>query len=71
MTSPQDEFWDDLFHGCAVAAYVDQAVEEGRWPPDAEATKRRAYRYYEEALAAKTLAKSAASDSGARDPPPN
>ena len=56
MTSLHDEFWDDLFHGCAVAAYVDQAVDEGRFPPDSEATRRRAYRYYEQALAEKNAA---------------
>jgi hypothetical protein len=42
---------DDLFHGCALAAWLDQAAEEGAWPPDSVATKHRAYRYYEEALA--------------------
>lgn len=57
MTEPHNDFWDDLFHGCAFAAYVDQAAEEGDWPPDSEATKRRAYRYYEEALAARNAAK--------------
>ena len=44
MTSDHDDFWDDLFLGCAVAAYVDQAAEEGRFPPDSEATRQRAYR---------------------------
>ena len=43
---------DDLFHGCALAAYLDQAALE-QHPPDAEQTRRRAYRYYEEALAAR------------------
>jgi hypothetical protein len=32
-------------------------AETGQWPPDSEATKRRAYRYYEDALAAKDAAK--------------
>jgi hypothetical protein len=45
-----DDIWDDLFHGCAFAAFLDQAVEE-QGSPDPEATRRRAYRYYEEALA--------------------
>lgn len=40
------------FHGCAFAAFVDQAIAQGG-PPDQEATRRRAYRYYEEALAEK------------------
>jgi hypothetical protein len=53
-----DDIMDSLFHGCALAAYVDQAVEEkGR--PDMLATRQRAYRYYEEALAAKNRRKSA------------
>jgi hypothetical protein len=46
-----DDLWDDVFHGCAIAAYIEQAAEEARWPPDSEATRRRAYRYYEEELA--------------------
>jgi hypothetical protein len=46
----EDEILDDLFHGCALAAFVDQAVEQGG-PPDVEATRRRAYAYFEEALA--------------------
>lgn len=57
MTNHDDEFWDNLFHGSAWAAYIDQAVAEGRFPPDSEATKQRAYRYYEEALAARNAAK--------------
>jgi hypothetical protein len=43
---------DDLFHGCAFAAYVELAVECGG-VPDMNATRRLAYRYYEEALAEK------------------
>jgi len=45
-----DDFWDDVFHGCAFAAFVDQAAAEHGWP-NPEPTRRRAYRYYEEALA--------------------
>jgi hypothetical protein len=52
MTIELDDILDDLFHGCAFAAFVDQAVAQGG-PPDREATRLRAYRYYEEALAAK------------------
>ena len=47
-----DDILDDLFHGCALAAYLDQAGAEQGWP-SSEATRRRAYRYYEDALAAK------------------
>jgi len=43
---------DDLFHGCALEAFIEQARIE-RAPPDAEATRRRAYRLYEEVLAEK------------------
>ena len=53
MTTDLDEMLDDLFHGCAFAAFVEQAVEQGG-PPDMEATKRRAFRFYEEALALKS-----------------
>ena len=54
---PDDDILDSLFHGCALAAYLDQAAEQqGR--PDSEATRQRAYRYYEEALAEKNRVKS-------------
>jgi hypothetical protein len=52
-TEPEyDEFWDNLFLGCAFAAYVELSVEQ-QGEPDPEATRRRAYRYYEERLAEK------------------
>jgi hypothetical protein len=46
------------FHGCALAAYLDQAAEQQGWP-DSEATKRRANDYYEQALREKNAAKAA------------
>jgi hypothetical protein len=49
MTAEDDDILDSLFHGCAFAAWLDEAAAR-RGPPDPEATKRRAYRYYEEAL---------------------
>lgn len=52
-----DAFLDDLFLGCAFAAYVEQARHERQSPPDSEATRERAYRYYEEALAEKNAKK--------------
>lgn len=52
MATQNDNILDDLFHGCALIAYIDQAIEE-QGPPDCERTRRRACRYYEEALAAK------------------
>jgi hypothetical protein len=51
--TPTDDFWDDIFHGCAWAAYIEVWQETGQFPPDSEATRQRAYRYYEEALAEK------------------
>ena len=55
-----DDILDSLFHGCACTAYPDQARAEGRIPPDCDATRVRAYRYNEEALAAKNRTKTAA-----------
>lgn len=49
---PYDSVLDDLFHGCAAAAFVDEAICQQGWP-GIEATRRRAFRYYEEALAAR------------------
>jgi hypothetical protein len=56
MTDDIDEFLDDLFLGCAFAAYVDQAIEEKR-TPDPEATRKRAYAYYEQELASRNRRK--------------
>jgi hypothetical protein len=47
-----DDILADLFHGCAFAAFVEQAALTGG-SPCPEATRRLAYRYYEEALAAR------------------
>jgi hypothetical protein len=52
-----DAFLDDLFLGCAFAAYVEQAQEQACYPPDPNATRRRAYRYYEDALATRNTKK--------------
>ena len=48
-----DDVLDSLFHGCAWRAYLEIAVQTGQCPPDSEATRRRAYQLYEEALAEK------------------
>jgi len=53
MTTELDEILDDLFHGSALAAFLDQANAEQGWP-SCEATRQRACRYYESALATKT-----------------
>lgn len=47
-----DAFMADMFHGCAFAAFVEEAAKASG-PPCQEATRRRAYRYYEELLAEK------------------
>jgi hypothetical protein len=54
MNAELDEILDDLFHGCAFFAFVEQAIAEGG-PPDMEITRRRAFQLYEEALAAKKV----------------
>ena len=56
MIGEYDDILDSLFHGCALTAYLQIAVESNCWPPPAEATRLRAYDLYEEALAAKTPA---------------
>src|SRR4051794_6534055 len=48
-----DDILDDLFHGCAFAAFLQVWQLTGQFPPDSEATRRLAYRLYEEALAVK------------------
>jgi hypothetical protein len=52
MSSEQNDIFDDLFHGCALAAYLDQAAIVQGWP-DQEATRRVAFDLYEDALRAK------------------
>jgi hypothetical protein len=58
-----DDILDGLFHACALRAYLDQAVAEQRWP-DPDATRRRAYDYYERALAEKNLRKIPQAEAG-------
>jgi hypothetical protein len=54
-----DDILDDLFHACSLTAYLEQAAIERGWP-DPEATRRLAYRYYEQALAEKNSRSQAA-----------
>ena len=61
MTINDDDIFDNLFHGCAFAAFVEQAIAQGG-PPDREATRNRAYRYYEDALAAKNGRRASVTD---------
>jgi hypothetical protein len=55
MTDERDDILDGLFHGCALAAFLDQAADERGWP-SREATRRRAFDYYEQALREKNAA---------------
>lgn len=48
--SSDDDIMDDLFLGCALAAFVEEAISR-KGPPSMEATRLRAYRLYEESLA--------------------
>jgi hypothetical protein len=48
-----DDILGDLFHGCALWAWMEVAEETGQWPPDSEATRRRAYDLYEREKARK------------------
>jgi len=42
----EDEILDDLFHGCALVAFIEQASAEQK-TPDPELTRRRAYAMFE------------------------
>ena len=52
MSTEADDILGELFHGCALTAFLEQAQAERGWP-DPEATRQRAYRLYEQALAVK------------------
>lgn len=52
-----DDILDDLFHGCALYAFVEQSRQAGGWP-DIESTRRLAFSLYEQALAEKNQSKS-------------
>lgn len=56
MMTDLDELLDDLFHGAAIAAYVEEAALAGK-SPCLEKTRQRAYRYFEEELAKKHRAR--------------
>jgi hypothetical protein len=49
MTTELDNILDDLFHGCALHAFLEQSAAQ-QAPPDCEATRRRAFDQYEQAL---------------------
>lgn len=62
MSNDPDEILDGLFHACAFAAFLDEAHAQQGWP-DIEATRRRAFAYFEEELAASNAARSPVSGS--------
>jgi hypothetical protein len=45
-----DDLIRELFHCCALTAWIQIAHETGRWPPDSNLTNHRACQLYEEAL---------------------
>jgi hypothetical protein len=49
---------ENLFHFCALRAYLEVYAETRQFPPDSEATRRLAYQVYEEALAEKNARRS-------------
>ncbi len=55
MADDYDEILDGIFHGCALAAYLDRAEAEQGWP-SSEATRRRASQLYEHSLRARNQA---------------
>ena len=52
MTDPEFDPLDCPFHAAALTAYLEQAALCGG-PPDSEATRRRAFELFEQALAEK------------------
>ena len=52
MTATEFDPLDDLFHACALSAYMELAALNGA-PPDSDATRRLAFELYEQALAEK------------------
>lgn len=63
-----DEILDDIFHGCAFAAFVEEARRWQAWP-ESERVRVRAFDYYEQTLAAKSARRSGSSSRPARTPP--
>jgi hypothetical protein len=47
-----DPLWDDVFHGCAWAAFIDEARSQ-QGTPDSESVRWRAFAYYEQQIAKK------------------
>lgn len=56
MKREEESILDDLFHGCALTAFVERAIVERGWP-EPKATNALACRLYEDALAARNRRK--------------
>ncbi|MBY0457831.1 MAG: hypothetical protein K2V38_10870 [Gemmataceae bacterium] len=54
--TPDDPFWTDTWHGCVWAAFVEAARACGGMPAG-EDVRVRAYRMYEQELAARNAAR--------------
>lgn len=63
MTGEYDDILDSLFHGSALAAFLDQAEVERGWP-SVEGTRRRAFDDFEQELAKKNAAKNRGPQAG-------
>jgi hypothetical protein len=48
-----DSILEDLFHSCALTAYMEVWQRTRQFPPDSELTRRLAYQFYEHTLAEK------------------
>ena len=51
LSSEQRPVWDELFHQCALRAYVETWHASGQFPPDSRTVQLRAYQLYEQELA--------------------
>lgn len=63
-----DEILDDVFHGCAFAAFVEEARRRQAWP-ESEQVRVRAFDYYEQTVAAKNARRGGSCSRPARIPP--
>ena len=58
-----DDILDSLFHRFALRAYLEIWHASKQFPPDSEATRRLAYKYYEQELAEENRRKQPADSS--------
>jgi hypothetical protein len=53
LTDDERSFLQELYHNCALVAFVEVWQETGQFPPDSRTTMHRANRLYEQELAKK------------------